>query len=91
MHYDGENKWLIKMMMAILYEMDVRTVNEHIKKIYFDSELEKDWTIRNSRIVQSEGLCQATRDTKYYNLQMIIAVGFKVKSECVVQFYKWVN
>lgn len=42
MHYDGENKWLIKMMMAILYEMDVRTVNEHIKKICFDSELEKD-------------------------------------------------
>ena len=57
-----------------LYDVDVRTINEHIKKIYFDSELEEESTIRNFRIVQNEGSRQVTRDTKHYNLQMIIAV-----------------
>ena len=78
-------------MMATLYDVDVRTINEHIKKIYSDSELEKDLTIRNFRIVQTEGSRQVTRDTKHYSLQMIIAVGFKVNSERAVQFRKWVN
>lgn len=78
-------------MMATLYDVDVRTINEHIKKIYSDSELEKDSTIRNFRIVQTEGACQVTRGTKHYSLQMIIAVGFKVNSERAVQFRKWVN
>ena len=61
--------------------MDVRTINDHIKKIYSDSELEEDSTIRNFRIVQTEGSRQVTRDTKHYNLPMIIAVGFKVNNE----------
>ena len=63
-------------MMDTLYDVDVRTINEHIKKIYSDSEFEEDSTIRNFRIVQTEGSRQVTRDTKHYNLQMIIAVGF---------------
>ena len=67
-------------MMATLYDVDVRTINEHIKKIYSDSELEEDSTIRNFRIVQTEGARQVTRDTKHYSLQMIIAVGFNVNS-----------
>ena len=71
-----------------LYDVDVRTINEHIKKIYSDSELEEDATIRNFRIVQTEGSRQVTRDTKHYNLQMIIAVGFKVNNERAVQFRK---
>lgn len=66
-------------MMAILYDVDVRTINEHIKKIYFELELEEDATIRNFRIVQTEGSRKVTRDTKHYNLQIIIAVGFKVR------------
>ena len=61
------------------------------KKIYSDSELEEDSTIRNFRIVQTEGSRQVTRDTKHYNLQMIIAVGFKVNNERAVQFRKWTN
>ena len=77
--------------MAALYDVDVRTINEHIKKIYSDSELEEDSTIRNFRIVQTEGSRQVTRDTKHYNLQMIIAVGFKVNNERAVQFRKWAN
>ena len=61
-------------MMDTLYDVDVRTINEHIKKIYSDSELEEDSTIRNFRIVQAEGSHQVTCDTKHYNLQMIIAL-----------------
>ena len=81
MRYEDENIWLTQKMMATLYGVDVRTINEHIKKIYSDSELEEDATIRNFRIVQNEGSRQVTRDTKHYNLQMIIAVGFKVNNE----------
>ena len=91
MRYEDENIWLTQKMMATLYDVDVRTINEHIKKIYSDSELEEDSTIRNFRIVQTEGSRQVTRDIKHYNLQMIIAVGFKVNSERAVQFRKWVN
>ena len=73
-------------MMAILYDVGLPTINEHIKKIYADSELEESATIRNFRIVQTEGSRQVTRDTKHYNLQMIIAVGFQVNNERAVQF-----
>ena len=91
MRYEDEIIWLTQKMMATLYDVDVRTINEHIKKIYSDSELEEDATIRNFRIVQTEGSRQVTRDTKHYNLQMIIAVGFKVNNERAVQFRKWAN
>ena len=67
------------------------TINEHIKKIYADSELEEAATIRNFRIVQTEVSRQVTRNMKHYNLQMIIAVGFKVNNERAVQFRKWAN
>ena len=91
MRYEDENIWLTQKMMATLYDVGLPTINEHIKKIYADSELEESATIRNFRIVQTEGSRQVTRDTKHYNLQMIIAVGFKVNSERAVQFRKWVN
>lgn len=91
MRYEDENIWLTQKMMATLYDVGLSTINEHIKKIYADSELEEAATIRNFRIVQTEGSRQVTRDTKHYNLQMIIAVGFKVNSERAVQFRKWVN
>lgn len=91
MRYEDENIWLTQKMMAALYDVGLPTINEHIKKIYADSELEEATTIRNFRIVQTEGARQVTRNTKQYNLQMIIAVGFKVNSERAVQFRKWVN
>ena len=91
MRYEDENIWLTQRMMATLYDVGLPTINEHIKKIYADSELEETATIRNFRIVQMEGSRQVTRDTKHYSLQMIIAVGFKVNSERAVQFRKWVN
>ena len=91
MRYEDENIWLTQKMMATLYDVGLPTINEHIKKIYADSELEEATTIRNFRIVQTEGSRQVTRDTKHYNLQMIIAVGFKVNNERAVQFRKWAN
>lgn len=91
MRYEDENIWLTQKMMATLYDVDVRTISDHIKKIYLDSELEEEATIRKFRIVQTEGTRQVQRETKHYNLQMIIAVGFKVNNERAVQFRKWAN
>ena len=91
MRYEDENIWLTQKMMAILYGVDVRTISDHIKKVYSDSELEELATIRKFRIVQTEGSRQVQRETNHYNLQMIIAVGFKVNNERAVQFRKWAN
>lgn len=91
MRYEDENIWLTQKMMAQLYDVDVRTVNFHISKVYEDDELTEEATIRNFRIVQTEGSRQVSREVKHYNLQMIIAVGFKVNNERAVQFRKWAN
>ena len=91
MRYEDESIWLTQKMMATLYDVDVRTISEHIKKIYTDSELEQNSTIRKFRIVQTEGPRQVSREVAHYNLQMIIAVGFKVNNERAVQFRKWAN
>jgi hypothetical protein len=89
--YEEENIWLTQKKLAQLYDVNIRTVNEHIKKIYADHELSEEATIRNFRIVQNEGRRTVQRKVNHYNLQMIIAVGFKVNSERAVQFRKWVN
>ena len=89
MRYEDENIWLTQKMMAALYDVDVRTVNEHIKKIYADGELTEQATIRKFRIVQTEGVRQVNREVTHYNLQAIIAVGFKVNNQRAVQFRKW--
>ncbi|MBQ8246854.1 MAG: virulence RhuM family protein [Lachnospiraceae bacterium] len=91
MRYEDENIWLTQKMMATIYDVDVRTISDHIKKVYSDSELEESATIRKFRIVQTEGSRQVQRETNHYNLQMIIAVGFKVNNERAVQFRKWAN
>ena len=91
MRYEDENIWLTQKMMSALYDVDVRTINEHIQKIYEDGELTEEATIRNFRIVQTEGSRQVSRQVKHYNLQMIIAVGFKVNNDRAVQFRKWAN
>ena len=91
LRYEDENVWLTQRMMAELYGVDVRTVNEHVGRIYSDRELTEEATIRNFRIVQTEGNRKVSRDVKHYSLQMIIAVGFKVNNERAVQFRKWAN
>ncbi len=86
MRYEDENIWLTQKMMAELYDVDVRTINEHIKKIINDSELSESTVIRKYRITASDG---KNYNTLHYNLQMIIAVGFKVQNSKAVQFRKW--
>ena len=91
MRYEDENIWLTQKMLSTLYDVDVRTINDHIQKIYADSELSEESTIRNYRIVQTEGTRQVNRNVKHYNLQMVIAIGFKVNNERAIQFRKWSN
>ena len=76
MRYEDENIWLTQKMMATLYDVELSTINEHIKKVFNDSELEEKATIRKFRIVQTEGSRQVEREINHYNLQMIIAVGY---------------
>lgn len=86
--YEDENIWLTQKMLAIVFDVSIPTVNEHIKNIFKDSELDENSVIRNFRITATDGKIYST---KHYNLSMIIAVGFKVNSERAVQFRKWVN
>ena len=88
MRYEDENIWLTQKMMAQLYDVSVSAINQHIKKIFADSELEEGSVIKKYLITAADGKNYATN---HYNLQMIIAVGFKVNSERAVQFRKWVN
>lgn len=91
MRYEDENIWLTQKLLSTLYNVNLATINEHIKNIYNDNELEENRTIRKFRIVQNEGNRQVSRDVNHYNLQMIIAIGFKVNNERAVQFRKWAN
>ena len=91
MRYQDENIWLTQKLLAELYGVTLSTINEHITKVFDDAELSEGSTIRNFRIVQTEGMRQVEREVKHYNLQMIIAVGFKVNNERAVQFRKWAN
>jgi hypothetical protein len=84
--YSDENIWLSQKMMATLYNVNVRTVSDHLQKTFTDNELQKDAVIRKFRITASDG---KNYNTQHYNLSAIIAVGYKVNSERAVQFRKW--
>ena len=88
MRYEDEDIWLTQKLMAVLYGVEVNTINYHIKKVFADSELDENSVIRKFRITAADG---KPYDTNHYNLQMIIAVGFKVNNEKAVQFRKWAN
>ena len=84
--YADESIWLTQKMMGVLYDVNVRTVNEHLKKIFADRELQEDSVIRKFRITAADG---KSYNTLHYPLPAIIAVGYKVNSERAVQFRKW--
>ena len=86
---DQETVWLSQIQMAELFGKDVRTVNEHVSNVFQEGELEKEPTIRKFRIVRQEGKRQVQREIDHYNLDMIISVGYRVKSQRGVQFRKW--
>jgi hypothetical protein len=87
----GDNVWLSQKQMAELFEKDVRTINEHIINTFEEGELVRDATIRNFRIVRQEGQRQVEREIEHYNLDMIISVGYRVKSKQGTQFRIWAN
>ena len=89
--YEDENIWLTQKMLATLYDVTTSAINQHIKTIYEDNELDESSTIKNFLIVQKEGNREVSRNVAHYNLQMIIAIGFKVDNERAVQFRKWAN
>ena len=91
LRYEDENIWLTQKMLSVLYGVSTSAINQHIKKIYEDKELEEKSTIKNFLIVQDEGNRKISRNVIHYNLQMIIAVGFKVDNERAIQFRKWAN
>jgi hypothetical protein len=75
--------------MAALFAVDVRTINEHLKTIYEQGEVEPEATIRKFRIVQKEGNREVTRNVDFYNLDAIISVGYRVNSVQATQFRQW--
>ena len=91
LRYENENIWLTQKMLSVLYGVSTSAINQHIKRIYEDKELEEKSTIKNFLIVQDEGNRKISRNVIHYNLQMIIAVGFKVDNERAIQFRKWAN
>lgn len=87
--YENETVWLSQKLMAELFAVDVRTVNEHLKNIYDSGELQREATIRKFRTVQTEGSRQVARNIDFYNLDAIISVGYRVNSVRATQFRQW--
>lgn len=85
----GETVWLSQKQMAELFEKDVKTVNEHIKNIFIEGELNRGSTIRKFQIVQREGQREVVREIEQYNLDAIISVGYRVNSRRATQFRIW--
>jgi hypothetical protein len=86
---EDENVWLTQKLIAKLFGVEVNTINYHLKEIFSTGELQTEATIRKFRIVQTEGSREVTREVEHYNLQGIIAVGFRVNSEKATHFRKW--
>ena len=88
---EGETVWLSQKQMAELFDKDVRTINEHVINAFEEGELAREATIRNFRIVRQEGQRQVEREIEHYNLDVIISVGYRVKSKQGTQFRIWAN
>ncbi|MBX9792501.1 MAG: virulence RhuM family protein [Pirellulales bacterium] len=86
---DGQSVWLSQRLIAELFQVTVPTVNEHLAGIYDDNELNSTATIRKFRIVQTEGRRQVSRLVDHYNLEAILAVGYRVRSARGTQFRQW--
>jgi hypothetical protein len=86
---DGGTVWLSQRLLAELFQKDVRTINEHILNIFDEGELDPAATIRKFRIVQPEGKREVSRLVDHYNLEVVIAVGYRVRSHRGTQFRRW--
>jgi hypothetical protein len=86
---EGEMVWLTQKLMAVLFEVTVPTISEHLANLFQQGEINPAATIRKFRTVQTEGSREVTRTVDFYNLDAIIAVGFRVNSERAIQFRQW--
>jgi len=86
---DNDTVWITQKQLAILFEVEIHTINYHIKNIFKQKELNKTSTIRKIRIVQNEGHRKVERNVKHYNLDMIISVGYRVNSIKATKFRQW--
>lgn len=86
---EGETVWLTQKQMAELFDKDTRTINEHLGNLFDEGELGREETIRKFRIVRQEGKRQVAREIEHYNLDVIISVGYRVKSQRGVRFRQW--
>jgi prophage maintenance system killer protein len=86
---EKETVWLSQRQMSELFDKDVRTVSEHVRNVLSEGELEADSTIRKFRIVQKEGARQVARTIDHYSLDVIISVGYRIKSKRGTQFRQW--
>lgn len=87
--FEEETLWLTQAQMAELFQVTVPTINEHLKGVFTEGELEQGATIRKFRIVRSEGSRQVAREIEHYNLPAILAVGYRVRSHRGTQFRRW--
>ena len=87
--FQDENAWLTQKKMAELFDVEVNTINYHLKEIFESAELSEKATIRKIRIVQKEGVREVSREVEFYNLDVIIAVGYRVNSKRATQFRIW--
>lgn len=87
--FTRETVWATQAQIALAFDADTRTINEHIKNIYKTSELEENSTLRKFRIVQKEGSRDIEREVNHYNLDMIISVGYRVNSFNATRFRQW--
>lgn len=86
---ENETVWMTQKAISELYQKGVNTINEHIKNIYAEGELQESATIRKNRIVQTEGNREVERVVSFYNLEVIIAIGYRVRSYRGTQFRQW--
>jgi len=87
--YEDETIWLSQKLMAELFDVEVNTINYHLKEIYKSGEIQEERTIRKFRIVQTEGNREVNREIDFYNLDAIISVGYRVNSVRATQFRQW--
>lgn len=88
-HLENEDVWLTQKQLVELYQTAKSTVSEHIKNIYTDEELTPEATVRKIRTVQKEGNREVSRALDYYNLDMIIALGYRINSKIATRFRQW--
>ena len=89
LRFTGPDVWMTQSQMAALFDVDVRTVNEHLGNVYNEGEIQPDSTIREFRIVRIEGARSVSREIKHYKLDAIISVGYRVSSKAATRFRQW--